>query len=79
MCVCIPHHVRVCGVGQSEGLSVVFLLQLILFGVELAQPVADLSALLSGLPVLWQLTHTHTHGSLSLALLQQILGLILSA
>lgn len=54
MCV-YPHHIRVCGVGQSEGSAVVFLIQFTLFEVELIQSVTDLSTLLQGLGVLWML------------------------
>lgn len=54
--VCVyPHHVRVWGVGQSERSPVVFLIQLSLFGVELIESVADLSAPLQSLGVLWKL------------------------
>lgn len=49
------HDVRVCGVGQSQRSSVVLLIQLSLFKVQLIQSATDLSTFQTSLVVLWKL------------------------
>lgn len=50
-----PHHIWVWSVGQSEHSSIVFLLQLSLFGEQLNESIADLSTPLQSLGVLRKL------------------------
>lgn len=55
MCIVYPDHIRVCSVGQPECSAIVFLIQLGLFVVQMTESIADLSALLKSLVVLWKL------------------------
>lgn len=76
MCVCVcSHHIRMCGVGQSERSDIERLIQLGLLGEQPVQPVPNISTSLQTLGVLWKLQRIKkaeiTHNAIGLYCLQE--------